>query len=279
MTLDQRSAPHRKFTVEHLESTRAAKLPPLNVFRAVLGELLGLTGKHIDLLDCGCGTGFFSRQYAQLPGVSVTGVDLDDSLLNAALKLAQQEGLPIQFERGDITDLPFPDGSFDVVTSDILLEVFSDKTIPIRETARVCKAGGRVLCIEPNYRSTIYFDPRLSPEDNQLWCEYHRLGRAFGAGVELPNTMRRVGLEDIQLVPWLWGGLELSAPAQTESFLREQSAGLKRGLELGVLSLKEAETYRTLFHRSAETQAGEALILNGIDLYLVCGYKPKMKNT
>lgn len=262
------------YTVEHLESTRAAKLPPLNVFRAVLSELLGLTGKHVDLLDCGCGTGFFSRQYARLPGVSVTGIDLDTLLLNAARELAQQEGLPIHFEQGDITALPFQDGSFDAVTSDILLEIFPDKTLPIGEMTRVCKPGGQILCIEPNYRSTVFYDPRLSPEDNQLWCEYHHLGRAFGAGVELPDTMHRVGLKDIQIVPWLWGGIEPSNSVPTECFLQEQNAGLERGLQLNLLTPSEAETYRFLFQRTA-AQSGDALVLSGIDLYLVCGRKSK----
>lgn len=274
MTLDQYNTAHGKYTVEHLESTRAAKLPPLNVFRAVLGELLELTEKHVDLLDCGCGTGFFARQYARLPGVSVTGIDLDETLLNAARELAQHENLPIHFKPGDITALPFPGGSFDAVTSDILLEIFPDKTLPIGEMTRVCKPGGRILCIEPNYQSTVYYDPRLSPEDNQLWCEYHRLGRAFGAGVELPDVMRRVGLEDIQLVPWLWGGLGSSDVVPAEAFLQDQNAGLERGLALGVLSQKEAETYRALFRRTAALR-GEALVLSGIDLYLVCGRKSK----
>lgn len=103
----------------------------------MLGELLGLTGKPVDLLACGCGTGFFSRQYARLPGVSVTGIDLDEPLLNAARELSRQEGHLIQFERGDITDLPFQDGSFDTVTSDILLEIFPDKLLPISEMVRV----------------------------------------------------------------------------------------------------------------------------------------------
>lgn len=183
-----------------------------------MGELLGLTGKPVDLLDCGCGTGFFSRQYARLPGVSVTGIDLDEPLLNAARELSRQEGHLIQFERGGITDLPFQDGSFDTVTSDILLEIFPDKLLPFSEMVRACKPGGRVLCIEPNYRSTVYYDPRLSPEDNQLWCRYHRSGRAFGTGVELPDAMRRAGLKNIQLVPWPWSGLEPSGTAPTETF-------------------------------------------------------------
>lgn len=262
------------YTPEHLEASRAQKLPPLNVFRAILTELLSLTGEPTRLLDCGCGTGFFSRQYAQLPGVTVTGTDLDETLLAAAREFAQRENLPIQFEQGDITALPYLGESFDAVTSDILLEIFPDKTVPIGEMTRVCRSGGRVLCIEPNYRSTVYYDPRLSPEDNQLWCEYHRLHRAFGAGVELPDAMRRVGLTDIQIVPWLWGGLETSNALQSERFLQEQSAGLERGLELGIMSLQEAEVYRSLFHRSAAAQGEDALVLSGIDLYLVCGIKP-----
>lgn len=263
------------YSVEHLETSRAEGFGPLPVFRAVLRELLGLTGEPARLLDCGCGTGFFTRQYARLPGVTATGLDMDETLLSAARELAAGEGLDIEFVRGDITKLPFADNRFDDAASDILLEIFPDKTVPIGELVRVCRPGGRVLCMEPNYLSAVYYDPRLSPADNRLWIQYHQAGRAFGAGVELPDAMRRCGLENIQVVPWLWGGIRTEEDRPAEAYLQEQEAGLAQGVRLGCIPEADAEGYRALFRRTAEAcRQGEAAVLQGIHVYLVCGRKP-----
>lgn len=267
------------YTVEHLETSRAEGFQPLPVLRAVLGELLGFAEAPAALLDCGCGTGFFTRQYARLPGISATGLDMDETLLAAARDIAAAEGLDIPFVQGDITCLPFPDGSFDAAASDILLEIFPDKTVPIGELCRVCRPGGRVLCMEPNYRSAVYHDPRLTSEDNRLWIDWMQAGRAVGAGVELPEAMARCGLEEIRLVPWLWGGLrEDPGTEDPAAYLAAREAELEQGIALGLLSEEEAETYRALFRRTAGARrTGPASVLRGINVYLVCGRKPAEK--
>ena len=267
------------YTVEHLEKSRAAGFQPLPVLRAVLGELLGLKGESAALLDCGCGTGFFTRQYARLPGVTATGLDMDETLLAAARDIAAGEGLDIRFVQGDITALPYPEASFDAAVCDILLEIFPDKTAPIGELCRVCRPGGRVLCMEPNYRSAVYYDPRLTSGDNRLWIDWMQAGRAFGAGVELPEAMARCGLEDIQIVPWLWGGVTEEPGAEDAApYLAQREAELKRGIDLGLVSPGEAEAYRALFRRTAEARKkSPAPVLSGINVYLVCGRKPAGK--
>lgn len=263
------------YSVEHLETSRLEGFKPLPVLRAALAEMLGLSGGPVRLLDCGCGTGFFTRQYARIPGVAAVGLDLDEDLLSAARRLAAEEGLSIEFVQGDITRLPYPDGSFDAVASDILLEIFPDKTAPVQELVRVCRPGGRVLCMEPNYLSAVHYDPRLTDADNRLWIQYHQEGRNFGAGVELPDAMRRSGLRDIQLISWLWGGAAEETGGGTEAYLRERDAELDRGVQLGFLSGGSAEQYRALFRRTAAArEKGTASVLHGIDVYLVCGQKP-----
>lgn len=263
------------YTAEHLENSRAEGFGPLPVLRAALAAMLELKGGPVRLLDCGCGTGFFTRQYARLPGVTAVGLDMDETLLSAARKLAEKDGLSIEFVRGDITRLPYADDSFDAAASDILLEIFPDKTVPIRELVRVCRPGGRVLCMEPNYLSAVYYDPRLTAEDNRLWIQYHQAGRAFGAGVELPDAMRRSGLEDLQIIPWLWGGLREDGGETEEAYLQARDAELDRGVQLGVIPEADAERYRALFRRSAAARRqGSAAVLRGIHAYLVCGRKP-----
>lgn len=269
------------YTVEHLETSRAQGFQPLSVLRTVLAELLHLNGAPIKLLNCGCGTGFFTRQYAKLDGVSAVGLDKDETLLSAARTLAKQEQLSIEFVQGDITKIPYPEASFDAVTSDILLEIFSDKTIPVSELVRVCRGGGQVLCIEPNYLSAVHYDPRLTPEDNRLWIRWKQAGRAFGAGVELPDVMRRCGLQDIRIIPWLWGGLiEDPVTEDTASYLDEREAELQTGISLGIINEEEANIYRALFQRTAAARQKEsAIVLSAINVYLVCGQKAAGKKS
>ncbi len=262
------------YTVEHLERSRAEGFRPLPVLRAVLAAMLELDGKPVRLLDCGCGTGFFTRQYARLPGVTATGLDRDETLLSAARELAEREELLVEFVHGDITKLPYPDNSFDVAASDILLEIFSDKTVPVKELVRVCRPGGRVLCMEPNYLSAVHYDPRLTEADNRLWIQYNQAGRAFGAGVELPDAMGRSGLSDLQIVPWLWGGLTDDAGETEETYLRARDVELDRGVQLGAVPVEDAEKYHALFRRTAAAgRQGSAAVLHGIDVYIVCGRK------
>ena len=262
------------YSAEHLENSRAEGFGPLPVLRAVLAAMLELDGGPVRLLDCGCGTGFFTRQYARLPGVTAAGLDMDETLLSAARELAEKEGLAVEFVQGDITKLPYPDNSFDVVASDILLEIFPDKTMPVKELVRVCRPGGRVLCMEPNYLSAVHYDPRLADEDNRMWIWYSQAGRAFGAGVELPDAMRRSGLEDLQIVPWLWGGLKEDGGETEEAYLRTRDAELVRGVQLGLIPEEDMEQYRALFRRTAAARRQEsAAVLHGIDVYLVCGRK------
>jgi SAM-dependent methyltransferase len=60
------------------------------------------------LLDVGCGTGYFSRRFAQLP-LRVTGIDPD----LAALNFAKEQGKAVNYIRGSVLQLPFADSSFD----------------------------------------------------------------------------------------------------------------------------------------------------------------------
>ena len=64
----------------------------------------------INLLDIGCGSGIFS-DFAQLKGISTTGIDACEKLI----KHAKQRNPDVHFLEGDMEALPFNNSSFDVV--------------------------------------------------------------------------------------------------------------------------------------------------------------------
>jgi SAM-dependent methyltransferase len=74
----------------------------------------------------------------------VTGIDVAPRLLATARRAAAAEGLRIRFDLGAAEALPYPDSSFDVVTSAQGVIFASDPAAAAHELARVCVAGGRM---------------------------------------------------------------------------------------------------------------------------------------
>ncbi len=110
-------------------------------YPAILSELA--KEPFSSLLDCGCGTGavlaLLSREY---PGARLTGVDLSSKMIARAAERALPNA---GFLKGDCEELPFEDGSFDVV---LCCHSFHHYPRPERffaEAARVLKPGGRLI--------------------------------------------------------------------------------------------------------------------------------------
>ncbi|MEV5986879.1 class I SAM-dependent methyltransferase [Streptomyces sp. NPDC052051] len=108
---------------------------------ALLGLLPEDTGR---LLDVACGTGSVTRRLAAgRPGLRVTGADLADAMTRYSAAR-----LPGAVVRADSRRLPFPDGTFDAVTSVWLLHLIDDPDdirAVLSECARVLRPGGMYL--------------------------------------------------------------------------------------------------------------------------------------
>ena len=94
-------------------------------------------------LDLGCGAGDVAFLAARA-GARVTGSDLSPELIATAKRRAEDEGLELTLEVGDCQDLPYPDGSFDVVSSSVGVIFAPDHERAAAELARVCHPGARI---------------------------------------------------------------------------------------------------------------------------------------
>lgn len=95
------------------------------------------------VLDVGAGTGNASLPAARL-GASVTASDLTPELLDAGRRLAEAEGLDLEWVEADAERLPFEDGSFDVVMSSIGAMFAPYHQDVADELVRVCRPGGTI---------------------------------------------------------------------------------------------------------------------------------------
>jgi ubiquinone/menaquinone biosynthesis C-methylase UbiE len=94
------------------------------------------------ILDAGCGTGVFTRDFLSA-GARGVGLELSLPMVHrAGWKLRP---FSFQMVQGDITCLPFAHGAFDKTISLTALEFIDDARAAIGELFRVTKPGGRIL--------------------------------------------------------------------------------------------------------------------------------------
>lgn len=115
-----------------------------------LAQQAGLTA-GMRVLDVGGGFGGPARMLAVECGVQVTVCDLTPEYLEAGTMITAHMGLQalVTFQHGNALDLPFPDGSFDVVWTQNSGMQIADKAQLYRGFHRVLRAGGRLAQLEP----------------------------------------------------------------------------------------------------------------------------------
>jgi ubiquinone/menaquinone biosynthesis C-methylase UbiE len=97
------------------------------------------------VLDIACGTGIVARLAAGRSGAGhVVGLDLNPGMLAVARSASAGDPPPIAWREGSALDLPFPDGSFDVVLCQLGLQFFPDRPVALKEMFRVLAPGGRM---------------------------------------------------------------------------------------------------------------------------------------
>jgi demethylmenaquinone methyltransferase/2-methoxy-6-polyprenyl-1,4-benzoquinol methylase len=109
-------------------------------------------GRPFRLLDVAGGTGDIALRVAQAGGAGtrVTVLDINAEMLAVGRTRAQESGYDdvVTFVDGNAEALPFPDRSFDAATI-----AFGIRNVPridaaLKEALRVCRIGGRFLCLE-----------------------------------------------------------------------------------------------------------------------------------
>ena len=101
------------------------------------------------VLDVGCGTGTLAMEVARRVGRAgrVAGVDPGTEQIARARAKAARRHVPIEFQIGVIEQLAFPDQTFDVVLSTLMMHHLPPplKRQGLAEIARVLKPGGRLV--------------------------------------------------------------------------------------------------------------------------------------
>jgi ubiquinone/menaquinone biosynthesis C-methylase UbiE len=100
------------------------------------------------VLDVACGGGLVARAFA--PHVRhATGIDVTPAMLAQARQASAEKRLAnTSWDQGDVTTLPYAEGSFTIVATRFSFHHFLDPLAVLREMVRVCAPGGRIVVVD-----------------------------------------------------------------------------------------------------------------------------------
>jgi ubiquinone/menaquinone biosynthesis C-methylase UbiE len=133
----------------------------------LIAELTQVSSSDV-VLDVACGSGIVARSLAR-EAERVIGIDITPAMLGEGARLAAIEGLAnVEWREGDITDLPWDDGSFSIVVSRYAFHHLLNRERVFSEMVRVCRPGGKVVLVDavlPNEQLEAYnaFEKLLDP--------------------------------------------------------------------------------------------------------------------
>jgi ubiquinone/menaquinone biosynthesis C-methylase UbiE len=129
-----------------------------------------------DVLEVSAGTGKNFRYYASVRRVIAS--DLSEVMLARARAKAEHLPLSISFIIADAEVLPFGDQAFDTVVSTLTICTFPDPINALKEMARVCRPGGKILLLEHGRSDREWLgrlqDRRAERYAKQLGCHWNR---------------------------------------------------------------------------------------------------------
>lgn len=153
-------------------------------------------GRHVRVLDVGCGAGFLANELAKY-GCSVVGLDVSSPALDVARR--HDSTRTVDYICGDAYRLGFPKGAFDVVCAMDFLEHVENPQNVIREISRVLKVNGLFFyyTFNRNLLSWIVVIKGVEWFVNNTPPDMHRL-RLFIKPSELRHMCRECGFDVIQ---------------------------------------------------------------------------------
>jgi ubiquinone/menaquinone biosynthesis C-methylase UbiE len=241
-------------------------------FQKVLREYLD--AMDIDsastVLDMGCGTGVAARAIARRADFSgrVTGIDLSPYLVNAAKRLADEEGLGgrVEFRSGDTRELDIHDGSFDAVVAHTLVSHVQEPLSVIKEAGRVVKPGGLIAIFDGDYASMTFAldDPVQSKKyDEALIKAVVTSPRVMR---QMPRLLRQAGLEMVRNFPYT-----MAEVGKGDFWLSAIDSFEKLAPKSGAMTEADATSWANALHRASD----DGVFFGASNYYTYIARRPK----
>jgi demethylmenaquinone methyltransferase/2-methoxy-6-polyprenyl-1,4-benzoquinol methylase len=182
------------------------------------------------LLDIATGTGDIADEgLRQVPGLRAVGGDFTVEMMRAGQRLPGRES--IRWVGSDTLALPFPDDTFDAVTSGFLMRNVIDVPGAFREQWRVTKPGGCVVVLESSPPKDNLLKPfikfhlntiiptlgRIVTGDGDAYRYLPDSTQAFQGPEELADTMRAAGFMNVSYRLFMFGTIGIHVGTKPRS--------------------------------------------------------------
>ena len=114
-------------------------------WRKQAAQLTGGLPDGANVLEVAPGPGYFAIEMARLGRFHVTGLDISHTFVEIARENARQAGVSVDFQQGDVSSMPFADGSFDLIVCQAAFKNFSRPDKAIGEMHRILRDGGTAV--------------------------------------------------------------------------------------------------------------------------------------
>ncbi len=146
------------------------------------------------VLEVAPGPGYLAVELARV-GLRVTGLDISRTMIEIATEYAERSGVGVTLRQGDVTELPFPDGAFDLVVCQAAFKNFVRPVTALDEMHRVLRPGGQAVIQDLNRTAS-----RADVAEEVRWMRLRGLNAAF-TKLALAMLRRRAytpaGFEDL----------------------------------------------------------------------------------
>jgi SAM-dependent methyltransferase len=139
-----------------------------------LRALPSMAGK--DVIELGCGTGYFGARLRRAGAGRVVGVDVTPAQLDTARRCEAEFRLGLEFVEANAEDVPLPDASFDLAVSEYGASIWCEPNAWIREAARLLRPDGELIFLR-NSTVAMLCMPDTGQVTRTLQRPQHRLSR------------------------------------------------------------------------------------------------------
>ncbi|MCC7450577.1 MAG: class I SAM-dependent methyltransferase [Anaerolineae bacterium] len=100
------------------------------------------------VLEVAPGPGYLAIALARMGNYRIVGMDISQAFVTIAREKANEAGAPVEFRQGDVSQMPFPADSFNLIICRSAFKNFAAPIAALNEMYRVLKVGGKAVIMD-----------------------------------------------------------------------------------------------------------------------------------